>query len=181
MSSFVVYPNQEQPKATSQSRAVWDYKVQFFTSRGYAVLQVNHRGSTGYGRDYMNMLRGNWGVCDVEDSVSGAKYLADNKKVDAKRLAIMGGSAGGYTVLQTMATVPTAFTAGISMYGIADQFALVQATHKFEAKYNDSLLGPLPEAAELYKERSPLTHAKNIKKPLAVFQGSVDQRFLQIH
>jgi dipeptidyl aminopeptidase/acylaminoacyl peptidase len=122
----------------------------------------------------MNMLRGNWGVCDVEDSVSGAKYLADNKKVDAKRLAIMGGSAGGYTVLQTMATVPTAFTAGISMYGIADQFALVQATHKFEAKYNDSLLGPLPEAAELYKERSPLTHAKNIKRPLAVFQGSVD-------
>jgi dipeptidyl aminopeptidase/acylaminoacyl peptidase len=160
---------------TSQAMAGWDDRTLFFTTRGFAVLQVNHRGSTGYGRDYMTSLRGNWGLYDVEDSASGALFLAESGRVDRKRLVIMGGSAGGYTVLQTMSTKPEVFTAGISLYGIADQFALVQATHKFEAHYNDSLLGVLPEASELFRERSPLTHAKNITQPLAIFQGDKDQ------
>jgi len=159
---------------TAQSRAAWDYKVQFFTSRGFAVLQVNHRGSTGYGREFMTQLRGNWGKFDVEDCVSGMEFLVKQKKVDPKRTAIMGGSAGGYTVLQTMATMPEAFAVGISMYGIADQFALARATHKFEERYQDSLIGTLPEAADLYRERSPLTHAKNIKRPMGIFQGEKD-------
>jgi len=119
---------------TAQSRAAWDYKVQFFTSRGFAVLQVNHRGSTGYGREFMTQLRGNWGKFDVEDCVSGMEFLVKQKKVDPKLTAIMGGSARGYTVLQTMATKPEAFAVGISMYGIADQFALARATHKFEER-----------------------------------------------
>lgn len=160
---------------TSQARAGWSAQAQFFTTRGYAVLFVNHRGSTGYGRDYMKKLRGRWGQLDVEDSVSGVRALAERHLIDEKRTVIMGGSAGGYTVLQTMVDEPEAFTAGICLYGIANQFTLVQDTHKFEERYSDSLLGPLPEAAALYRERSPLFKAENIKRPLAVFQGEQDK------
>lgn len=159
---------------TSQVKAGWRADAQFFATRGYAVLYVNYRGSTGYGRAYMLRLRGNWGVCDVEDAVSGAKHLADAGRIDGTRMVIMGGSAGGFTVLQTMVERPEAFTAGISLYGVANQFSLAADTHKFESRYLDTMLGPLPEAAALYRERSPVFHAARIRRPLAVFQGAID-------
>jgi dipeptidyl aminopeptidase/acylaminoacyl peptidase len=159
---------------TSQVRAGWRPEAQFFATRGYAVLFVNYRGSTGYGRDYMLKLRGNWGVCDVEDAVSGMHYLADAGEIDRERTVIMGGSAGGFTVLHTMATEPADFTAGISLYGVANQFSLAADTHKFESRYLDTMLGPLPEAAAIYRERSPVFHAASIRRPLAVFQGGID-------
>lgn len=160
---------------TGQARAGWAPQAQFFATRGYGVLYVNHRGSTGYGRAYMLKHRGTWGLVDVEDSVSGARYLADQGRIDGTRTVIMGGSAGGYTVLQTMVDQPEAFTAGICLYGIANQFSMVADTHKFEERYSDTLLGPLPEAAELYRKRSPVFHAHRIKRPLAVFQGDIDK------
>ncbi len=160
---------------TSQVRAGWKSDAQFFTSRGYAVLYVNYRGSTGYGREYMLRLRGNWGICDVEDSISGVQHLADAEKIDPQRTVIMGGSAGGFTVLQTMVTQPEAFTAGINLYGVANQFHLASETHKFETRYLDTMLGPLPEASAIYRERSPVFFADKIRRPLAVFQGDIDQ------
>lgn len=159
---------------TSQVRAGWRAEAQFFATRGYAVLLVNYRGSTGYGREYMLKLRGNWGVCDVEDAVSGMRHLADSGEIDRERTVIMGGSAGGFTVLHTMVTRPDAFTAGISLYGVANQFSLAADTHKFESRYLDTMLGPLPEAAAIYRERSPVFHAAQIRRPLAVFQGEID-------
>jgi len=160
---------------TSQVRAGWRPEAQFFATRGYAVLFVNYRGSTGYGRDYMLRLRGNWGVCDVEDCLSGVEYLAAEGAIDRERTVIMGGSAGGFTVLQTLTQHPEAFTAGISLYGVANQFALAADTHKFESRYTDALIGPLPEAAATYRERSPVYHAMRIRRPLAVFQGDIDR------
>jgi dipeptidyl aminopeptidase/acylaminoacyl peptidase len=159
---------------TSQARAGWRAEAQFFATRGYAVLLVNYRGSTGYGRPYMLALRGKWGVCDVEDATTGARHLAESGQTDSERTAIMGGSAGGFTVLQTMATQPESFSAGISLYGVANQFSLASDTHKFESRYLDSMLGPLPEAAAIYRQRSPVFHAAHIRRPLAVFQGGVD-------
>jgi dipeptidyl aminopeptidase/acylaminoacyl peptidase len=159
---------------TSQVRAGWRAEAQFFATRGYAVLLVNYRGSTGYGRPYMLALRGNWGICDVEDAMTGTRHLADSGQIDGERTVIMGGSAGGFTVLQTMATHPESFSAGISLYGVANQFSLASDTHKFESRYLDSMLGPLPAAAAIYRERSPVFHAANIRRPLAVFQGGVD-------
>lgn len=159
---------------TSQVRASFRAEAQFFATRGYAVLYVNYRGSTGYGRDYMLRLRNNWGVCDVEDATSGARHLADADRIDGNRTIVMGGSAGGFTVLQAMVDHPDAFAAGISLYGVSDQFHLAAETHKFESRYTDSLIGPLPEAAELYRRRSPAFHAAKIRRPLAVFQGAID-------
>ncbi|HET6881312.1 MAG TPA: S9 family peptidase [Pirellulales bacterium] len=159
---------------TSQVRAGWRPEAQFFATRGYAVLFVNYRGSTGYGRDYMLKLRGNWGVCDVEDAVSGVRHLADAGEIDGERTVIMGGSAGGFTVLHTLVIEPEAFTAGISLYGVANQFGLAADTHKFESRYLDTMLGPLPEAAAIYRQRSPVFHAASIRRPLAVFQGGID-------
>ncbi len=160
---------------TGQRVAGWLADAQFFATRGYAVLVVNYRGSTGYGRDYMLRLRGNWGLCDVEDSISGVKSLAEQGRIDPDRAVIMGGSAGGFTVLQTLSQYPESFTAGISLYGVANQFHLAAETHKFEARYLDTMLGPLPEAAAIYHERSPQYHADRIKHPLAVFQGEIDR------
>jgi dipeptidyl aminopeptidase/acylaminoacyl peptidase len=160
---------------TSQVTATYHPQAQFFATRGYAVLQVNYRGSTGYGRDYMLKLRGAWGTYDVEDSISGARWLAEQGRVDPVKRVIMGGSAGGFTVLQTLATHPGIFTAGICLYGVANQFTLAAETHKFEARYLDSILGPLPEAAAVYRERSPIFHAAKITDPIAVFQGEIDQ------
>lgn len=159
---------------TSQEVAEFDLETQFFTSRGYAVLHVNHRGSTGYGKAYLNQLQGNWGIFDVEDSVTGAQHLATSGLVDARKRVIMGGSAGGYTTLLALVKHPGFFTAGISRYGVADLFQLAIETHKFEAKYNDWLLGPLPGAADAWRERSPLTHADQIRDPLLIFQGTED-------
>lgn len=160
---------------TSQARAVFNPRAQFFTTRGYAVLEVNHRGSTGYGRPYWEALRGNWGVYDVEDAVCGARYFADQGQIDGSRAVIMGGSAGGFTVLMALENHPGVFKAGICLYGVANQFSLVAETHKFEARYSDSLLGPLPEAADIYRARSCEFHANKIRDPLLIFQGEEDQ------
>ena len=160
---------------TSQRTATYYSEVQFFTSRGYAVLQVNHRGSTGYGKKYRDMLRGNWGIYDVQDSVSGARYLAEQGLVNEKLMVIMGSSAGGFTVLKALGDYPGTFKAGINLYGISNQFGFLLDTHKFEAHYSDSLLGPLPEAAEIYRERSPINFIDKIQDPLLIFQGENDR------
>ena len=160
---------------TSQVHAGWHSQAQYFATRGYAVLLVNYRGSTGYGRAYTLELRGNWGICDVEDCISGAKNLGDAGDVDPERTIIMGGSAGGFTVLQVMARHPQAVAAGVSLYGVANQFTLAADTHKFESRYLDSILGPLPEAAAIYRDRSPIFHADGIKRPLADFEGDIDR------
>lgn len=160
---------------TSQRTATFYPRVQFFTSRGYAVLQVNYRGSTGYGRKYRDMLRGNWGIHDVQDSVSGARHLAEKGLVEERKMVIMGGSAGGFTLLKALADYPGTFKAGIDLYGISNHFGFLLDTHKFEARYSDSLLGSLPEAAEIYRERSPINFMDKINDPLAIFQGEKDR------
>jgi len=159
---------------TSQRVASFNGGVQFFTSRGYAVLDVNYRGSTGYGRDYRNKLRGNWGIYDVQDSVSGARALVDKKLADGARLVIMGGSAGGFTVLKALEDYPGFFKAGICLYGVSNQFTLAADTHKFEAHYSDTLLGPLPQAADIYRKRSPIFFVEKIRDPMIIFQGEID-------
>jgi dipeptidyl aminopeptidase/acylaminoacyl peptidase len=138
-------------------------------------LLVNYRGSSGYGRAYRDSLRGNWGVCDVADVVSGARHLIQMNKVDGNRVAIMGSSAGGLTVLKALQDHPGFFRAGIDLYGVTDLFSLSAKTHKFERHYNDALIGALPEAADVYLERSPLYHAEKLKDPLAIFQGADDE------
>ncbi len=160
---------------TGQRGAAFYPDVQFFTTRGYAVLQVNYRGSAGYGRAYRDALKGAWGVYDVEDSVSGARYLAETGRVDGGKMVIMGGSAGGLTVLKALEDHPGVFKAGVCLYGVANHFTLAMDTHKFEAHYLDSLLGPLPAAAAIYRERSPLFFAEKIRDPLIVFQGEDDK------
>ncbi|MCE2471537.1 MAG: S9 family peptidase [Anaerolineae bacterium] len=159
---------------TSQRRAAYASEVQFFTTRGYAVLQVNHRGSTGYGKAYMNMHRGNWGTYDVTDSIAGVKHLADAGQIDREKAVIMGGSAGGFTVLQSLVEYAGFYRAGICSYGVSNQFGLLMDTHKFEERYTYWLLGELPEAAEVYRARSPIFHADNIVDPIIVFQGTDD-------
>ena len=160
---------------TSQVTASWAANAQFFATRGYAVLFPNYRGSTGYGRDYMLKLRESWGVYDVEDAKSGARAMAERGLADGARLVIMGGSAGGFTVLQSLVTNPGVYKAGICMFGVANQFTLASDTHKFEQRYLDTMLGPLPEAAATYRERSPIFHAAKIVDPIAVFQGDIDR------
>ncbi len=159
---------------TSQRYAGFASEVQFFTTRGYAVLQVNHRGSTGYGKAYMDMHRGNWGIYDVTDSIAGVNHLSSEGLVDAGKAVIMGGSAGGFTVLQSLVDFPGFYRAGICSYGVSNQFGLLMDTHKFEERYTFWLLGELPEAADLYRARSPLFHADKIVDPIIVFQGTDD-------
>jgi dipeptidyl aminopeptidase/acylaminoacyl peptidase len=159
---------------TSQRTLGFSLSTQFFTSRGYAYLDVNYRGSTGYGRAYRNMLRSSWGIYDVEDAVSGARSLAERGLVDSQRMVILGGSAGGFTVLKALEDHPGFFKAGICLYGVSNQFTLAAETHKFEAHYTDTLVGLLPEASALYRERSPVFFADRIKDPMAIFQGEID-------
>ncbi|MBC7317625.1 MAG: S9 family peptidase, partial [Chloroflexi bacterium] len=139
---------------TSQSTRTYSASSQFFATRGYAVLDVNYRGSTGYGRAYRNLLRGNWGIYDADDAVAGARFLCERGLADPDRMVIMGGSAGGYTVLQALIRYPHTFKAGICSFGVTNLFTLAAETHKFEQRYLDSLIGPLPEDAALYRERS---------------------------
>ncbi len=147
--------------------------TQFWTSRGFAVVDVDYGGSTGYGRPYRRLLDGGWGVVDVDDACAAATWLADQGRVDAARLAIRGGSAGGFTTLAALAT-RTVFAAGASHYGVADLAALARDTHKFESRYQDRLVGPYPEAAAVYEQRSPLTHVDGFDRPLIVLQGDED-------
>ncbi len=160
---------------TSQTLPIWKADAQYFTSRGYAYLDLNYRGSSGYGRTYRDLLKGQWGVFDVDDAISGAQYLVEQKQVDGRRLVIKGGSSGGYTVLQAMVNHPKFFCAGICSYGICDLFNLAKDTHKFEAHYTDSLIGPLPAAQSIYFERSPIFFAERIQNPLILFQGDEDK------
>ncbi|HET6917843.1 MAG TPA: S9 family peptidase [Jiangellaceae bacterium] len=147
--------------------------IQFWTSRGFAVLDVNYGGSTGYGRDYRERLNGQWGVVDVDDCVNGARFLVRQKLVDGDRMAITGGSAGGYTTLCAL-TFRDVFTAGASYYGVSDTEALAKETHKFESRYLDNLIGPYPERRELYVKRSPIHFADQISAPLILLQGLDD-------
>jgi len=148
--------------------------VQYWTSRGFAVVDVNYRGSTGYGRAYRNALRGNWGIVDVDDCAHAAAFLAAQGKADPDRLAIRGGSAGGYTTLCAL-TFRDVFRAGASHFGVSDLAALARETHKLESRYLDRLIGPYPERADLYRERSPLDHAERIRCPVIFLQGLEDR------
>ena len=148
--------------------------IQYWTSRGIAVLDVNYGGSTGYGRAYRQRLNGQWGIVDVDDCVNGARYLVEHGRVDGQRLAITGGSAGGYTTLCAL-TFRDLFRAGASHYGICDLEVLARDTHKFESRYLDSLVGPYPEHRDLYQERSPIHFTDRLSCPLILFQGLEDK------
>jgi dipeptidyl aminopeptidase/acylaminoacyl peptidase len=148
--------------------------IQYWTSRGFAVLDVNYGGSTGYGRAYRERLRGQWGIVDVADCVAGARFLADRGLADPARLTISGGSAGGYTTLCAL-VFHDVFAAGASHYGIGDLAALAADTHKFESRYTDSLVAPWPAGEALYRERSPLAHADRLSRPVIFFQGLDDR------
>jgi dipeptidyl aminopeptidase/acylaminoacyl peptidase len=159
---------------TSSVSIGYDLEAAFFTSRGYGYLQVNYRGSTGYGRCYREALRGSWGSLDVIDAAGGAGALVDQDLADHSRLVIKGGSAGGYTVLNALIRSPGLFAAGLCSYGVSNLFTLAMDTHKFEERYTDSLVGPLPEAAEKYRQWSPVFRAEAIQDPVAIFQGEED-------
>ena len=149
--------------------------VAYFTSRGYGFLDVNYRGSTGYGRSYQDKLLGAWGLVDVEDAAGAARALASQGLADPKRLVIIGGSAGGYTVYNALIRHPGLFKAGVSLYGVSNLFTLAVDTHKFEERYTISLVGELPHMAERYREWSPVFHADKIQDPVAIFQGEDDR------
>ena len=159
---------------TSHRKLDYYNNIKFFTTRGFAYLQVNYRGSTGYGKAYMNKLYGNWGIYDVEDAAAGASYLANKGLADKSKFIVMGGSAGGFSVLHSLITKPRFYKAGICMYGVSNHFLLAADTHKFEKHYLDILLGPLPQNAETYHQRSPYFHADKIVDALAIYQGTED-------
>ena len=159
---------------TGATSGSFDLSTQFWTSRGFAVADVNYGGSTGYGREYRERLRGEWGVVDVEDCVNAARHLVAQGKADGERLAIRGGSAGGYTTLCAL-TFTDAFAAGASYFGIADAETMAQDTHKFESRYLDGLIGPYPEAKALYRERSPVDYTDRLSCPVILFQGLEDK------
>lgn len=158
---------------TGATNAVLNYRIQYWTSRGFAVLDVNYGGSTGYGRAYRERLKGNWGMVDVDDCCNGARWLAAQGLVDGKRMAISGGSAGGFTTLAALVFKDT-FSAGASHYGVSDLEALAHDTHKFESRYLDSLVGPYPARKDLYLARSPIHHIERLSTPLLLLQGDSD-------
>ncbi|HEY9908293.1 MAG TPA: S9 family peptidase [Thermosynechococcaceae cyanobacterium] len=159
---------------TAVTSTAFNLKIQYWTSRGFAVLDVNYGGSTGYGRKYRERLRGQWGIVDVDDCANGARYLAERGEVDGDRLVINGGSAGGYTTLCAL-TFRDTFKAGASYYGVSDLEALATDTHKFESRYLDSLIGPYPERRDLYIERSPIHATDRLSCPVIFFQGDEDK------
>ncbi|MHB8668922.1 MAG: alpha/beta hydrolase family protein, partial [Burkholderiales bacterium] len=159
---------------TASASSALNLRIQFWTSRGFAVLDVNYRGSTGYGRDYRRQLDGRWGVADVQDCLAGARHLVERGLADARRLAIRGGSAGGYTTLCAL-TFHDLFRAGAVYYGVSDLEALARDTHKFEAHYLDRLIGPYPTHADLYRARSPIHHVDRLSCPVIFFQGLEDR------
>jgi dipeptidyl aminopeptidase/acylaminoacyl peptidase len=159
---------------TASASSVLDLRTQFWTSRGVAVLDVDYGGSTGYGRAYRDRLEGAWGVVDVEDCVNAARHAVAAGLADGERAVITGGSAGGYTVLAAL-TGGEVFKGGASYYGVSDIAALARDTHKFESRYLDWLIGPYPERADVYRERSPITHAEKLSCPVIFFQGDEDR------
>ncbi len=160
---------------TGATNGGFDFGVQYWTSRGFAVVDVNYGGSTGYGRAYRQRLDGQWGVVDVNDCVNAAKYLVAEGRADGARLAIRGGSAGGYTTLAALTFHPDVFKAGASYYGISDIEVLATDTHKFESRYLDSLIGPYPAKQETYRGRSPIHFVDRLATPLILFQGLEDK------
>ena len=158
---------------TSQANGVINLGVQVFTSRGFGLVDVNYRGSTGYGREYMRRLDDKWGIYDVDDAVAAARYLADRGDVDPARMAIRGGSAGGYTTLCALA-FHDVFAAGASYFGVGDLEALARFTHKYESRYLDRLVAPYPAGVDTYRERSPIYAMDRLNCPLIVFQGEDD-------
>jgi len=175
-------PGDEQPPLlvkshggpTSAASTIQNLSIQFWTSRGIAVLDVNYGGSTGYGREYRKRLQSKWGIVDVEDCINGALYLANAGVVDKSRLIITGGSAGGYTTLCAL-TFSDMFKAGASYYGISDIEALAKETHKFESRYLDGLVGPYPERRDVYFARSPINFTEQLSCPVIFFQGLEDK------
>jgi dipeptidyl aminopeptidase/acylaminoacyl peptidase len=159
---------------TSQTTRALNFDRQAFTSRGFGVVDVNYRGSNGYGREYMRKLDGQWGIYDVDDCIAAARYLVERGDVDEKRLAIRGGSAGGYTTLCALVFHPV-FSAGASYFGVGDLEALARDTHKFESRYLDRLVAPYPAGLDVYKERSPVYFTDRIRSPLIVLQGEDDR------
>jgi dipeptidyl aminopeptidase/acylaminoacyl peptidase len=151
-----------------------ELSIQLFTSRGIAVVDLNYGGSTGYGREYRDRLRGRWGEIDIEDSAAAVRFLAERGDIDPARVQITGGSAGGYTTLIVMA-VRDEFSSGVSYFGVADLVTFHDDTHKFESHYDEYLVGPWPDAIELYRERSPIAHADAISRPLLLLQGLDDK------
>src|SRR5881296_1913352 len=159
---------------TSATTSALRLAVQYWTTRGIAVVDVNYGGSSGYGRSYRERLNGQWGIVDVEDCINAARYLEKRGDIDGKRMAIRGGSAGGYTTLCAL-VFHNVFAAGASYYGVADLETLARDTHKFESRYEDGLVGPYPAAAELYRQRSPVHFADQLSCPVILLQGLEDK------
>lgn len=159
---------------TAMADSALDIRKQFWTSRGFAVLDVNYSGSTGFGRAYRERLSTNWGIRDAEDCCDAALHMSKLGLADPDRLIIKGSSAGGYTVLCAL-TFHDTFSAGASYYGIGDLELLLEDTHKFEARYLDRLIGPFPESKKLYQQRSPLLHVDKLDCPVIFFQGNEDK------
>jgi dipeptidyl aminopeptidase/acylaminoacyl peptidase len=159
---------------TSAASTALSLSIQYWTSRGFAVLDVNYGGSTGYGRQYRERLNKKWGIVDVDDCVNGARYLVDRGEVDGNRLIITGGSAGGYTTLCAL-TFRNRFRAGASYFGVSDAEALARDTHKFESRYLDGLLGPYPQGKDIYYQRSPINFPERLSCPVIFFQGLEDK------
>jgi dipeptidyl aminopeptidase/acylaminoacyl peptidase len=159
---------------TAAASSALNLSIQYWTSRGFAVLDVNYGGSSGYGRAYRNRLQKRWGIVDIDDAVNGALYLVEQGKADRDRLAIDGGSAGGYTTLAAL-TFRDVFKAGASYYGVSDMTSLAAETHKFESRYLDSLVGPYPAEKAVYEARSPINAVDQLSCPIIFFQGSEDR------
>lgn len=178
----VTGPDEERPPLvvishggpTAATSSSYNAAIQYWTTRGIAVVDVNYRGSTGYGREYRRGLNGTWGIVDTDDCIAAASYLAERGDVDGARMAIRGGSAGGYTTLCAL-TFHDVFSAGASYYGVADAELLATDTHKFESRYLDGLMGPYPEATATYRERSPIHFADRIRAAVILFQGLEDE------
>ena len=159
---------------TGSASITLNMEVQFWTSRGFSILDVNYRGSTGYGTKYRKALNGKWGIADVDDCINGVQYLINNNIVDKDKIIIRGGSAGGFTVMTALAR-SNIFAAGASYYGVSDLEGLLLDTHKFESKYLNTLIAPFPENSDEYYNRSPLNNVTSINTPMIIFQGLEDK------
>jgi len=160
---------------TSQVPLTWLPQAHYFATRGWHYLVVNHRGGTGYGRAYQDLLRGRWGVVDLEDARTGAEHVIQNRGADPKRVAITGGSAGGYATLWALTQQPEFWTAGVALFPLAQIYDAVMGSHRFERHYEEGLIGRLPEAGALWRERSPITHVDKVRAPVLIFHGTADK------
>ena len=160
---------------TDQVVAEWNARIAYWVSNGWAVLAPNYRGSTGYGRAYRDALRNEWGVRDVVDVASGIEFVGREQRCDPQRVAVAGGSAGGFTAMLLCLQHPELVRAGVSLFGVGDLLHLAASTHRFESRYLDSLVGQLPAANARYVERSPLTHAAKLQVPMLLLQGGADK------